>query len=275
MPSTEVIAQWASILGLGASLASWMDARFLSRLRKKESVAEVTVNDYLEWLRREDQKQLYDELKRSEEAVNGVDRVIRQLKTESEGGIRAISRDLRNGHIAILSRLASLEVGLKCVEEAIHLFVKPTSLGESDRDFELAYLKQVHKRIGRIRLFGVPEMRDIKQDLSVAYVSLRLAASARADYVQSAAGMLLDNASMTIRGAAGSGKTTLLDWVAVQCADRSTDNPWRFGVPFFIPLRSVGISGRSDLPLISDFVRYSIDPKIWDHRPPNGWIARP
>jgi hypothetical protein len=180
MPSTENLADWASILGLATSFGAWVDARLIARRQKKHSIADLTLKDYLEWLRRKDHKELLGQLKGSQDALDGIDRAIRRLKSESEESQHTIVHELHDGHSHILASLAALETSVRRLEEAIHLFKKPQGLAQGDRDFESQYIKQVQARFGTIRLFGVPEMRDIRQDLSIAYVSLRLNKSSTA-----------------------------------------------------------------------------------------------
>ena len=83
---------------------------------------------------------------------------------------------------------------------------------------------------------------------------------------------LFDAPLILIRGPAGSGKTTLLNWITWCCAE-GLDNPspWRGGVPFFVPLRSIART-ETGAPRVNNFVQYSVDPELWSSAEPDGWV---
>lgn len=134
----------------------------------------------------------------------------------------------------------------------------PVQLGGAGAEtFESTYLRLVAKQLDKVELFGVTVSDRVgNYPLSVAYVSLSIRSSARADdpafsglpegmaklerRVTSIEEALTTTKRAFIRGEAGSGKTTLLQWLAVRCARRDFDGPmrdWNGSVPLFIRLR--------------------------------------
>jgi hypothetical protein len=126
---------------------------------------------------------------------------------------------------------------------------------ERFEEFSSAYRKAVAARFNRIRLIGVPEMRDVRQDFNAAYMSLRIVSSRKEKSFgenQSAEEVLLQEPYVTIRGPAGSGKTTLLQWIASSCSN--SGSKWWGAMPFYIPLRKIP-SGKPDF---RKFLEYSL-----------------
>lgn len=134
----------------------------------------------------------------------------------------------------------------------------PMQLGGAGAEtFEPTYLRLVAKQLDKVELFGVTVSDRVgNYPLSVAYVSLSIRGSARADdpsfsglhegmakperRVTSIEEALATTTRAFIRGEAGSGKTTLLQWLAVRCSRRDFDGPirdWNDCVPLFIRLR--------------------------------------
>lgn len=136
----------------------------------------------------------------------------------------------------------------------------PMQLGGAGAEtFEPTYLRLVAKQLDKIELFGVTVSDRVgSYPLSVAYVSLSLASSARREElsrVTSIEDALGGTRRAFIRGEAGSGKTTLLQWLAVRCAVRDLAGPmrgWHDSVPLFIRLRRY--SGM-ELPTPEEFLR--------------------
>ena len=84
------------------------------------------------------------------------------------------------------------------------------------------------------------------------------------------------NTIVSVIGPAHSGKTTLLRWLALQCARVDVEtaaNPWRNGIPFLIPLRSLEPKDKGR-PKLERFLSHTIDPDVWSKKPPEGWIER-
>src|SRR5688572_2951594 len=99
-------------------------------------------------------------------------------------------------------------------------------------------------------------MRDIPLKTKIAYVSVNLRQSNHEEAVP-AEQVLLSTPALTITGPAGSGKSTLLRWIALQCAEvESEANPWRFGIPFHVPLRIL-VGPERGRPEVSSFVHYT------------------
>jgi hypothetical protein len=145
-----------------------------------------------------------------------------------------IGRDMRGG------------VAVSGDGNVVNLFSALANARADDREFEREYLQRVRKEYERLRVLGVSEMRNIRQKLSIAHVSLNTRRQAAADRrkrpvedIESrrADEVLLMEPLLVIRGPAGSGKTTLLHWIALRCAsdDKTDAKAWKDGIPFFIP----------------------------------------
>jgi hypothetical protein len=138
-------------------------------------------------------------------------------------------------------------------------------------DFERQFLRHLQNRFGRLATPGARELHGINQSLSIAYISLNVKARGNAEPIP-AERFLLDAPLIVIRGPAGSGKTTLLNWITWCCAQAvDRPNPWRGGVPFFIPLRTVART-EAGAPRVSNFVQYSVDSELWSRSEPSGWV---
>jgi NACHT domain-containing protein len=268
--SLDTIAAVASITGLGTSIAQWLDARLLDRRRNASAARSTTIDEYLEWLRRRDQAQLVEKLDQSQEMLQLMDVFIRGLSQQSEARMSAcmlqIEKSTENFE-TLLRRFAA-------VERQLNLFAIQQSDLAEDKEFEAAYLRQVRREFERLRILGVREARDVKQQFGLAYVSLAMSATKRTKETVTAEEALQDSPLMTIRGAAGSGKTTLLSWVALQCAcAEDADSPWFGGVPFFIALRKLDSKERKH-PNMTRFAEYTVNPNLWALTPPRRWLHR-
>jgi hypothetical protein len=143
-------------------------------------------------------------------------------------------------------------------------------------DFENSYLSQVAKKYGRVETLGVRDLKDFRQSLTLAYVSLCVKNSERGSGAsrRQAEYVLESEPLLTVRASAGAGKTTLLNWIALACAQGATkesNDRWQGGVPFFVPLRALRDGG---LPNIGRFIDYTIDSKQWPRPVPPGWIVK-
>lgn len=158
------------------------------------------------------------------------------------------------------------------------LFVEEHALQQhqNDQAFEADYLKQVVKKYGRVETLGVRDLKEFRQSLTIAYVSLFIkrvdAGNERgrkqAEYV------LKSEPLLTVRAAAGAGKTTLLNWIASACGQGAAPEAnlrWKGGIPFFVHLRALKATG---IPEIGQFVDYTIDHKQWPVMPPDNWIVK-
>ena len=185
------------------------------------------------------------------------------------------------------------------IRNILELLCKRDSQDEAYQSFENRYLDYLHTTYSRMRMIGVREMKDVKQKLSIAYVSLRIRSREGKDaesLPQAAESALVKHDLLTIRGSAGSGKTTLLHWIITQCSNpehRTIDyggkgqgygkgdvryetfNPWMGLVPFFVPLRKIETDNKGEpkgKPDMTQFVRYSDGEAPFNESPPNGWI---
>ncbi|MCH8343584.1 MAG: NACHT domain-containing protein [Planctomycetes bacterium] len=268
MPIT-LIPSIASIAGLAANLIQW-------KTSQAAADPNATVQDYIEFLRRENHKELLDRLESSE-----------QLQTDLQKQIKLLSRTSGLASIAVTEKLARLDRDLTDYLDRL-----PEQLGDvvlqnlfdfdahrvdsRDLEFEKAYLQQIDKTYGRLKTMGVRELRDVRQELTVAYISLNLkreGADSLAPDLIDAETVVAAEPLLTIRGPAGSGKTTLLQWIAVQCGQHDDANPWIGGIPFFVPLRSLEES-QEGRPSVKRLVETSIDISQLALSPPEGWLQR-
>lgn len=144
---------------------------------------------------------------------------------------------------------------------------------DSFKKFEAEYLRQLSREFSRLRMIGVRDMRDVKQELDVAYVSLLLKDHTETNTKPRVADNVLESEKLLgIRGPAGSGKSTLLSWIALKCSQLDDhQNTWKGRIPYFVPLRRLANQNRST-PDLAELTRYRIDPNIWPHEPPEGWV---
>ena len=285
----------ASISGLGVALREWF------RTREHQADADdgkVTIAEFREWLNWKNQEEILQQLESSGELLPKVIQLLEALASQSEDQRDGIlerleeldlargggDRNIRVGRDVYGGSLVSGDRNL-----VINLFPPPADLSADDQRFEAEYLQRVRKEYERLRVLGVSEMRQIRQKLSIAYVSLNMKRLVDAgqrepldddeppDDIESrrAEEVLLEEPLLAIRGPAGSGKTTLLNWLALRCAseDEEGENAWQGGIPFFVPLRRLDDSneGRPDP---ESFTTYTIDPKVWEAQPPTGWLNR-
>src|SRR5262249_18472604 len=131
---------------------------------------------------------------------------------------------------------------------------------------------------GHVETLGVRDLKDFRQPLTIAYVSLYVKTPANdssADRRQ-AVEVLESEPLLTIRAPAGAGKTTLLRWIALACArgaDPETNKKWYGGVPLFVALRSLTTEDEG-IPDLKKLVHYTIDPKKWPATPPSDWVLK-
>ncbi|WP_081915384.1 NACHT domain-containing protein [Saccharothrix sp. NRRL B-16314] len=128
--------------------------------------------------------------------------------------------------------------------------------------FEAAYRQLVATQLDKIELFGISVSDTLRTyTLSTAYISLSVLSPSLAERIRTNEVDRIDDDKGTtkalddttiqralavtnrifLRGEAGSGKTTLLQWMAVNAARRSFDEPldaWNGKIPFMIRLRS-------------------------------------
>ena len=276
----------ASIAGLLPSFAQWFAGEYRARRAKKRDNAKDIIEHYLEWLRRQRHEELLKEFKASLEAQGNLRQLVEQLAAQSGAKQDAMLAYLAETNAVGREQWDRIEGKVDRI-----LFQKAPDSTEDERKFEKEYLGRVKKEFHRLRVLGVSEMRQIRQELSIAYVSLNLKSAIEPTDREAPEGeeediedtqsgcaedVLRDNALLTIRGPAGSGKTTLLRWLALQCAGTDAaaeENPWRHGIPFYIPLRRLEAADQGR-PKLQRFVAYTIDPDVWSKQPPEGWIAR-
>ncbi len=271
----------ASIAGLLPSFIQWFTSEYRAMRGKKKEEASDVIQQYIEWLHRQRHEKILEKLSASQEAIGELSILLEELMEKSEQEIKAV-----------LERLGEMNSGFhEKLDTLIHLFNEPVDSTGKEHEFENEYLGHVKQEFERLRVLGVSEMRQIRQELSIAYVSLNLKSTPKPTKVESAEGeeediedsesrssedVLRDNPLMTIRGPAGSGKTTLMRWLALQCSMTDVEeeeNPWRNGIPFHIPLRSLESKDQGK-PKFERFLSYTIDPDVWSKKPPEGWIER-
>ncbi len=277
----QTIGAVASIAGLLPSFIQWFTSEYRAMRGKNKEEANDVIQQYIEWLHRQRHEEILEKLSASQEAMRELSILLEELMEKSEQEIKAV-----------FERLGEMNSGLhEKLDTLIHLFNAPVDSTEKEHKFENEYLGHVKQEFERLRVLGVSEMRQIRQELSIAYVSLNLKSTSKSIEVESAEGeeeaiedsesrsaedVLRDNPLMTIRGPAGSGKTTLMHWLALQCAMTDVayeENPWRNGIPFHIPLRSLEAKDQGR-PKLERFLSYTIDPDVWSKKPPEGWIER-
>ena len=258
----------ASIAGLGATFVKWFSPYLSSRKSEAKESEQVTIEHYKEWLRRREHHQVLTQLEDSNKGVQAISALIDGLLLQSRQSALDMLHRAEDSDI----RLDSLASRLADVQRQLQLFDPTVTRTREERSFEVKYLKRIESEYGHLKMVGVPEMRQVKQRFSVAYVSLNVR-SPGGLHLRSAEQAFRDEKEMTIQGAAGSGKTTLLHWLALQCAQvHDSSNPWNGGIPFFVPLRKM--TGRdSKHPDMSKFVKYTVDPKLFPVEPPRNWLS--
>ena len=251
-----------SVGGLGLSLSQWIQGWIRSKRTGRKELQRQTIDDYLEWLRRRNHLELVTRLEQSRETIEAVSNLIVLVNSKSE-----------EGFVSVLARLEDCDrrIGKRLDTIAEQL----TALGERDEkshQFEEEYLKLVSREFGNMHMIGVKEMRDVRQSLSIAFVSLKVKERDPGGDLLKAEEVLVKKPQLTIRGPAGSGKSTLLSWVALQCTRHDdVGNPWRGGIPFLIPLRSLARLDRGQ-PSVRDFITYTINTKLLSRRPSRRWL---
>ena len=262
----------ASCADLVATIGQWLAS-------VKENRSKATIDDYLEWLRRTEHHDVLARLESSADALDTISDLILLLTTQSEEAAQEVLAQLD----LIASKLDSLDQRVEALTKRISLFdpktlfpegVRPqTAPSDEDMRFEVAYLKQVARFYGFFQMLGVREMEHTRHRLSIAYVSLNLMGRGGTSVQPRNAGYVLSKERLVaVRGPAGSGKSTLLNWICLQCT-RTEDqsNPWRHGVPFFVPLRRLNPDDAGH-PDVRKLTEYTIDPTLWPLKPPDRWI---
>lgn len=259
----------ASVMGLSTTFADWYRNIIASRKKKREKSEQVTIEHYKEWLRRKDHAEVLDGLERSHKVSETIANLIQGLSAQS----RQAAEEMVNRVDRSNTRLELLSLQFANVQKQLHLFDHRVIRSQDEKIFEKQYLARIQSEFSRVRMVGLPEMRDVKQRFSVAYVSLNVKSS-RGIELCSAEEALRSEPEMTIRGVAGSGKTTLMRWLALRCAQVSdADNLWKGGIPFIIPLRRLrGKDSRH--PDMNKFVKYTVDPKLFPLEPPANWLRK-
>jgi hypothetical protein len=155
--------------------------------------------------------------------------------------------------------------------------------------FERDYRTLLAKELDKLRLFGVPQVGDYEQPLTVAFVTLTMAGdeeandrvtelemrpghreARRVDVVEGLAAAR----RLLLVGAAGAGKTTLLKWVAVRAATQDFGDhdkelhEWKGKVPFFLRLRDFA---QKPLPAFEQIAVQTCGVEGLRHRLPTGW----
>ncbi len=278
----------------------------LLQLRKnaKQKDKDETIRHYLEGCRRRDHEQLVTELSearadiaalRAEEdtQLGDLHDLLSLLWDATEEQGQRILQALESGHAAVLQRQGDTEQGIQAKLDRIldrldispaRLFPTVASDTSADAEFEETYCKKATEKLRGFRMFGVREMREYQQDLDIAYITLRLKVEGveetegeedEGEETRTAEVALLRYRQLYIVGLAGSGKTTLLQWLAKTCASSASrpESPWRGGVPFLVPLRSL-TEGHHGKPKLAELWEYSFGLGQWTERPPPGWIER-
>jgi hypothetical protein len=151
---------------------------------------------------------------------------------------------------------------------------RPLRSSSQSREFpalERKYFDHLRSLPKRLTTPGATELQDIRQSLSIAYISLTVKTERQQEPVP-AESIIRDNPLVVIRGPAGSGKTTLLTWIVCLCAGDNGENAWRGGIPFMIPLRTVArLDGGA--PQLTNFIKYSDAEALWPQGPQDAdWI---
>jgi hypothetical protein len=244
-------ADVASLFGLPLTLVQWY-------LAYRDSNKAATITEYLEYLRRQDQRELMAEIQSSNARQKTVQQQIEQLKQSFALWATDFPEKLSD---LLLQNLFDFNT---------------FRISEQDAAFEASYLAHLRNRYGRLRTLGVREMRELNQDLSLAYVSLNFSIGAVSGELPPipAEILLAANPLLTIRGTAGSGKTTLLHWIALQCSkSRDSGSVWAGGIPFVLSLRALPEQAQGK-PKGACLVDYSVDPDVFTATAPEGWLER-
>ena len=152
--------------------------------------------------------------------------------------------------------------------------------------FEQDYRTLLAQDLDRLTLFGVPQIRDYQQPLSVAYISLTITKQVNINGARSEElndELLSDKRSLSMLealtqskrlllvGRAGSGKTTLLKWIAVQTARQNQEGipaNWADKLPIFLRLRDFA---QTELPSIETLALQSGGVRDLKGRLPQNW----
>lgn len=269
----NTIGSVASIAGVGVSIAQWFQGLTTERRKQLQDEKDATIDDYLEWLRRRDQQELVERLEESRAVLKSIRLVLKVIMAASEEQAGQILEKLMTVEAGLTEELSQVRESLDEIKAELRFFTAQP-VGHEFLSFESRYLEKIEEHYDRLRMIGIPEMRDVTQSLSIAYVSLTLTAKTRGDDSDSdsAERLLLENHFLTVRGPAGCGKTTLLRWLAGRCAAVAEENnPWSNGIPFFIRLRSLPKESEG-VPELGKLVDYTIPPATWAVEVPNGWI---
>jgi Leucine-rich repeat (LRR) protein len=181
----------------------------------------------------------------------------------------------------VASKVNELSAGIEVIQtdvtnlrsDLISIFDKSAQAHQLSewQEFELQFLSHVSNRFSRLTTPGARDLHGLKQDLSVAYISLNIKAAQKAEPVRAEL-FLRENPLIIIQGPAGSGKTTLLNYVAWSCGqDSDKAGSWAGGIPFFVPLRTIARL-ESAAPVVDRLVEYSVDTQNWALQTPKGWI---
>ena len=108
----------ASIAGLLPSFAAWFTSEYRARRGKKKEEAKDIIEQYIEWLRRQRHDELLKSLSSSQEALNQLNYLVKELMVKSEKECKVV-----------LARLKSMDGGLH--EKLDLIDVKVDKLGEA------------------------------------------------------------------------------------------------------------------------------------------------
>lgn len=165
----QMIGALSSIAGLLPSFMQWFTSEYRAKHgKKKEETAEL-IQHYIEWLRRQRHKEILNKLETSCEAQASIEKLLRQLRDESDKKQKAILAQFVENSEIVHEQWDRIEYKVDRI-----LFKEPIDTTKEERKFEKEYLGQVKREFQRLRVLGVSEMRQIRQELSIAYVSLNL-----------------------------------------------------------------------------------------------------
>lgn len=252
--------------GVGNTVAEWLlYAKPIDRVRLTSLLA-----DYLDVPRKAHISSWPNGIQPTEFIDSLVTTFRRELAETADTNIVWLSQQL----VGIDQALAAAQKSLDAITSEIPTIFEESASKQSRVEwtaFESDYLDHIASRFARLTVPGIRELQGTKQALSIAYISLNVRQAGRSESI-SAEDLLARNPLIVVRGPAGSGKTTLLSWITWRCT-QSTDtaNPWRGGIPIFIPLRSIAAQDEKE-PRVSNFVGYSVDQSQWTLPTPSGWI---
>lgn len=94
--SVGTVADCLEIIGAGASVVQWLRSL-------KQSKTDATINEYLEWLRRQNHLDLLRQLEGNQAALDGLSQTIEQIKDGVFGAILAHEASTAERHDQIMA----------------------------------------------------------------------------------------------------------------------------------------------------------------------------